>query len=218
MCNAWNHPPSCICGWGGIGRGPSQSIDTPSPDIPYIHRSLHSYTIPNATCPICGATVFYYWNIYGSSVLFDSLGPPWPKHPCTDNTSLKPRGLSELDLQRLRPQTSLPTGWTEFIIETVTRIDSQIVKVEGTIRNGEKVQIYLFRKRQPRQPIDLNRNSIAFLRNRDAYAELEYLNSQCEVISQRVYFSASDARAERFPAEKRVGSRGRRIIRKSKSE
>jgi len=40
---------------------------------------------PNAKCPVCGASVFFYQNQQGSRVFFDDLGPPWPKHPCTDN-------------------------------------------------------------------------------------------------------------------------------------
>jgi hypothetical protein len=40
---------------------------------------------PNARCPECGAAVFFYANQHGSRVFFDDLGPPWPKHPCTDN-------------------------------------------------------------------------------------------------------------------------------------
>lgn len=30
---------------------------------------------------------FFYQNEFGSRVYFDDLGPPWPKHPCTDNTN-----------------------------------------------------------------------------------------------------------------------------------
>ena len=41
-----------------------------------------SFTVPNAICQSCGKSVFYYENSYGSRVLFDSLGPPWPIHPC----------------------------------------------------------------------------------------------------------------------------------------
>jgi hypothetical protein len=33
---------------------------------------------------VCGASVYYYQNEHGSRVFFDELGPPWPKHPCTD--------------------------------------------------------------------------------------------------------------------------------------
>lgn len=39
---------------------------------------------PNAECPVCGDRVFFYQNRFGSRVFFDELGPPWPKHPCTD--------------------------------------------------------------------------------------------------------------------------------------
>jgi hypothetical protein len=38
----------------------------------------------NTQCPVCDARVYYYQNRHGSRVFFDSLGVPWPKHPCTD--------------------------------------------------------------------------------------------------------------------------------------
>jgi hypothetical protein len=44
-----------------------------------------SYINPNARCPVCGADVYFYQSPYGGRVFFDELGPPWPKHPCTDN-------------------------------------------------------------------------------------------------------------------------------------
>ncbi len=46
------------------------------------YRTPHAFTIPNATCQVCGAKVFYYEHPNGARVLFDQLGPPWPKHPC----------------------------------------------------------------------------------------------------------------------------------------
>ena len=49
-------------------------------------RALHSLTVPNAKCPVCGMSVFFYQNSFSSQVFFDDLGPPWPKHPCTDNS------------------------------------------------------------------------------------------------------------------------------------
>jgi hypothetical protein len=48
--------------------------------------NARSWTIPNAKCPVCGCRVFFYQNEYGSRVFFNDLGPPWPKHPCTDNS------------------------------------------------------------------------------------------------------------------------------------
>lgn len=41
---------------------------------------------PNARCPECGDPVFFYANAAGSRVFFDQLGPPWPKHWCTDRS------------------------------------------------------------------------------------------------------------------------------------
>ncbi len=49
------------------------------------YSSTARYINPNADCPVCGAPVFFYQNENGSRVYFDELGPPWPKHPCTDN-------------------------------------------------------------------------------------------------------------------------------------
>jgi hypothetical protein len=40
---------------------------------------------PNAVCAVCGAHVYFYANEFGSRVYFDEMGPPWPKHPCTDS-------------------------------------------------------------------------------------------------------------------------------------
>lgn len=56
-------------------------------------KARASFTTPNATCPVCGALVFFYQNDFGSRVYFDDLGPPWPKHPCTDNEPDRVDGL-----------------------------------------------------------------------------------------------------------------------------
>ena len=98
-----NHYPWCTCGWClnyGLGREVGTNI------ISYFdrysalrflerHGALRSGTAcflnPNATCPVCDAKVFYYQNAHGSSVFFDELGPPWPKHPCTNNSQNRPR-------------------------------------------------------------------------------------------------------------------------------
>lgn len=63
------------------------------------YSSSSGYTTPNAMCPVCGATVFYYEHPNGARVFFDELGPPWPKHPCTSvHSSLsisQPRKIAE---------------------------------------------------------------------------------------------------------------------------
>lgn len=50
------------------------------PALPYSARWLK----PNAQCPVCGASVYFWSNENGSRVYFDEMGPPWPKHACTD--------------------------------------------------------------------------------------------------------------------------------------
>ncbi|WJI38631.1 MULTISPECIES: hypothetical protein [Mesorhizobium] len=57
---------------------------------------------PNATCPVCMATVFYYQNDRGSRVFFDDLGPPWPKHGCTDNPKRSVNAVSPRPQARAR--------------------------------------------------------------------------------------------------------------------
>lgn len=107
MCNAYNHPLGCQCGFGGEGHlGRRGSINT-NYQYSYVetekfrfseadfrknitYRSTYSLTIPNAKCPVCGDLVYYYQNDYGSKVFFDSLGKPWPKHPCTDTSNQQP--------------------------------------------------------------------------------------------------------------------------------
>ncbi len=46
------------------------------------YKTIQSFTSPNYECKNCGRKVFYYEHPNGAKVLFDSLGPPWPKHPC----------------------------------------------------------------------------------------------------------------------------------------
>ena len=94
MCNAWNHPIGCTCGWGGDGHLGGGQGGSEWNNINLVHWNIFenknlfvSYTNPNAKCPVCGASVFYYKSPNGGRVFFDELGPPWPKHPCTDTDS-----------------------------------------------------------------------------------------------------------------------------------
>jgi hypothetical protein len=85
-------------------------------------RVAASFTNPNARCPVCGASVYFYQSPAGGRVFFDDLGPPWPKHPCTDNSmsagslarpAVAPAtAVSRLDAKK--PQW-LDEGWSPFI-------------------------------------------------------------------------------------------------------
>jgi hypothetical protein len=70
-----------------------------------VNRSSASrYLTPNAKCPVCGKLVFYYQNDHGSKVFFDDLGPPWPKHPCTDDESHSGNSATATNCEVVEPQ------------------------------------------------------------------------------------------------------------------
>lgn len=90
MCNAWNHPPGCACGFSGHGfprpnfighqqrtGGNKGTFSRPSYDWVYFGPITFK-----TECWWCGMPVFFHRNDNGGCVLFDRLGPPWPVHPC----------------------------------------------------------------------------------------------------------------------------------------
>ena len=96
MCNAFNHPKSCKCGWGSDGMmGYSNSYDNHLDTElgllaqAYTSRTKVSSTQPNYQCKCCGAKVYFFQSSSGGKVLFDSLGQPWPKHDCLGITYLR---------------------------------------------------------------------------------------------------------------------------------
>jgi hypothetical protein len=58
--------------------------------------SVVSYVNPNARCPVCRATVYFYQSPFGGRVFFDDLGWPWPKHGCTDNAQAQKGNIQRL--------------------------------------------------------------------------------------------------------------------------
>ncbi len=101
-CNAWNHPPGCNCGWGGDTGGSFAGVGYKAGyAVPVRHAAVTAPVRtkavcdgrwqsvgnrgPNAECPVCGQLVYFVQLENGGRVFFDELGPPWPKHPCTDN-------------------------------------------------------------------------------------------------------------------------------------
>lgn len=139
-CNAWNHTANCNCGWGGDtgggrGRG-SWPVRTFRVTDGFTWRfdrkpTYASYVDPNATCPVCGASVYFYQSPYGGRVFFDELGPPWPKHPCTDNgptTGGGIRGHNYVFAPTSLPKSITPPlhardAWRPLLADEIARID-----------------------------------------------------------------------------------------------
>jgi hypothetical protein len=144
MCNAWNHPPGCTCGWGGEGHLGRRGGGAQGPSsYSSIGRTPSSFVNPNARCPVCQAQVYFYRSEFNGRVYFDDPGPPWPKHPCTDTTAPttgRPRQLSP------HPDGSnVPAwradGWEPFILENVVSYTPSLLKLTGTHGENE-LQLY----------------------------------------------------------------------------
>lgn len=120
MCNAWNHPPGCTCPFGGVKYPNKLTFHLPVLQTQFNIAS--SFTNPNASCPVCGNSVYFYRSPAGGRVFFDDLGPPWPKHGCMDNSTsagslVRPVPAPAADCLRTdtkRPQW-LDDGWSPFI-------------------------------------------------------------------------------------------------------
>lgn len=216
MCNAWNHPPGCTCGWGGKGHaGQSSFAGLGAYDSAYTTRDTRwwvpslttaytSYVNPNASCPVCGAPVFFYQSPNGGRVFFDELGPPWPKHPCTDNSS---RPAPRLSVGASQPSTAPPStktytwqreGWQPFVIQSVIGIDKGFLKLTGTLGN-ESLCFYLQRLVEHHLHDDtLSGRSLAQLKPAAANTyQLSFLLPTGVPVTVRAFVLLADARAER---------------------
>lgn len=125
-----NHYADCTCGWcrgGWNDQATVRTVDQSYVPPPWPKRpTLETYTNPNAFCPVCGASVFFYASSFGGRVFFDELGPPWPKHPCTDMT---PSSRSESLHRRTvvnaaRSFAWQRSGWVPILIEKVDRFSN----------------------------------------------------------------------------------------------
>ncbi|MCG8037104.1 MAG: hypothetical protein JAZ19_08700 [Candidatus Thiodiazotropha taylori] len=77
-------------------------------------------------------------------MFFDELGPPWPKHPCTDNSSI-PKNIGYSTSSSVQKPSKKygweMNGWTPFIIRSVSRIDKISQKIKG-ILGEEEITLY----------------------------------------------------------------------------
>ncbi|MCU8585773.1 hypothetical protein NYP83_02300 [Erwinia pyrifoliae] len=91
------------------------------------YDTISSFTVPNVKCNECGQDVFYYENPNGARVLFDSLGPPWPVHPCYMAAQHK----------LLPPNTpKKEAGWHPVIIQKSVVLSGGGIRIQASY--GEK--------------------------------------------------------------------------------
>lgn len=124
-CNGNNHPPDCNCGWGGTYYASSCNYFYASG---YWSREA-SHTNPNARCPVCSASVFFYRSPHDGRVFFDSLGPPWPKHPCTTSEDAQGNTRGASGARR--------GGWIPFLCDTVQALPGGSGTLLRDVQNRE---------------------------------------------------------------------------------
>ncbi len=173
MCNAWNHEPFCQCGFGGEN-------DT-SRDGGFggqCRPSYQRYVNPFAKCPVCGVPVFFFQDANGGRVFFDELGPPWPKHPCTDRSAEYRRDpinfLGASSSRRDQPDW-VKEGWLPFILDS-SSFDRRNMRyhLSGRLSSGGMVWAMIETKwmRKASAWLDwVKPDSPTFFRRTDGYCE-----------------------------------------------
>lgn len=98
-------------------------------------RSAEAFIDPNAQCPVCGASVFYYQNSHGSRVFFDDLGWPWPKHPCTDNPASQIGKIKRQKKSRKRIARSAYLTFILYELDKFSKEDNYILLKFRSLKN-----------------------------------------------------------------------------------
>lgn len=145
--------------WTRYGNGDSSTeyIGSPLESARVKNSRTARFVNPNADCPVCGAPVFFYQNESGSRVFFDELGPPWPKHPCTDSATsssaqelegvsgdLEPRARSRDDIATIQNWISEAAIDPEFLFEwRYGRKPWAVAKIAKRIRGAAGVFLIL---------------------------------------------------------------------------
>jgi len=142
-CNAWNHSEDCRCGWGGDGHLGQRTLFTslvqPSILFKTYRELLLGFTNPNAKCPECGDPVFFYSSPHGGRIFFDELGPPWPKHPCTD----RGRPITLTSINSNEPgliSEFVNSGWSPFLCQDIhsVRGENSVFELTGLLQNSKQ--------------------------------------------------------------------------------
>ena len=125
---------------------------------------MSSYTHP-AKCPVCHAAVFFYHSTDDGRVFFDELGPPWPKHYCTD-TSTTPAKLSPPTIDLKEMPNWKREGWRRFYIRNAIELDRWVYRLRGTL-DRSPLTIFVRKDASPlfTSRDDFKKGTIAFLRN-----------------------------------------------------
>lgn len=117
VCNGRNHSPNCDCAFRGGFRARASWSG-------WSRSSVRSYARgPWATCPVCNAAVYYVPGVRGGGTYFDALGPPWPRHACTDSRrTYSPIGRTGKPKVRLLKSDLQKCGFLPFVVRRIENL------------------------------------------------------------------------------------------------
>jgi hypothetical protein len=118
-CAGWNHPFNCDCGFGERSAALSSTESV----------AYQSTPLRKSRCRKCGASVYYIAS-GGGGTLFDSVGPSWIRHPCTDQR-FRYSPFNRLGKPKLRDRTS-----------ALKRRKFQPISVERVVCRDDLKEIY----------------------------------------------------------------------------
>ena len=215
MCNAWNHPINCHCGWGGDGHlgrssggvgGEGASLSSYAAWVKTKYRSDSTgYTVPNARCPVCQASVYFYHSPDGGRVFFDELGPPWPKHPCTDTQARVSDGQRSEQLSPLAATASntprryawQQDEWAPFICDSFSTVPPGLCAAIGGLFNEAHIALFVTEKSFViRAPYQLKRKDDSTF----ILSTVQYQNGAFKVFKLIAYRHLTDAIAAGRPS------------------
>jgi hypothetical protein len=149
-------------------------------------ETFESFTNPNASCPECGERVFFYQSPYGGRVYFDELGPPWPKHPCTDQSyrhaSATGSALRTITAPVTQPPKWRNAGWQPLSILRIYPEDEWWVLRAEILESALPVRLLLEGKPS------IDRNAVAFFSGwtSEGYTIISYLEDAVEIVFREV--------------------------------
>lgn len=200
MCNAKNHQPDCPCGFGVSGGikflfGMQKSLRFDGVEsITYPHVASHT---PNAKCPSCSEPVFFYKNEHGSAVFFDELGPPWPKHPCTDSSKHVPFVESLPKASKAESQ-----GWGPAELIDASRLKGgEVYEFQCRSKNGKSVNLFISASEVEKKANlqVLSNEDICFLKqvSQQVYS-ISLLSTEMKILNSKAYLDISDVQKNKL--------------------
>jgi len=157
-------------------------------------RNLYaSFVNPNARCPVCFASVFYYQSSSGGRVFFDELGPPWPKHPCTDSG----RPFLRTDPETVRTRQLYwweEQGWSPFLRFAAGEFSPTLLRVTGYLADNFTT-LYL-----PKGALPRRFNTVVFTRSmchlkkiREGVFVISWLLADASTLELEIFSSTLEA-------------------------